>query len=217
MSSSDVPYNGDEYTIFTRVVDNPHSRASAFDRLHQLFLRIASAPSEFEVVDNMAGFIRAILLTAIIQNDMDIVQDDHFFELCHVADIMSTSICVPGSEPWITTMRTDAFIVKAQQYIQYWQDISAFQLNRSKAVAFASSLLNDYDQELKEQTCRMYNPHDIDETDGLRDLLDLLQRSDDFIAREYINSRFGDVISHSMLPHVDSHDVTTSSTNEDFT
>ena len=110
-----------------------------------------------KATDNLAGFLRAILLTAIVQDDMDTVQDHNFFELCRTADTMSTLICLPGSEPWNTPTRTgvltaDPFLVKTHQYVQYWQDISTFQLNRSKAIALASSLLHDHGHELREQT-----------------------------------------------------------------
>ena len=197
-----------QHDLFTRAVDYPNSPTSAFHQLLQLFLRIASTPSQTEVVDNLAGFLRAILLTAIVQDDMDTVHNETFFELCRTADAMSTSICLPGSEPWNTptqagSLTTDPFIVRAHQYTQYWQNISNFQLNRSKAITSAASLLHDHGQDLRKQTCRMYDPYDIAEADGLRHLLDCLQRSDDFIAREYIGAHFGDFISyHSCQPQL---------------
>lgn len=191
-----------ESDLFRDIVDSPESQESSFDRLHRLFCPIACATKPMDVTHHLSAFLRVILLTATIHDDLTVVAGEDFLDLCCTADRLAHCTPVPGMEPW-TWSEPSTFLLKAPNFSQYWTDVALFQRNRANVINVCSGLMNTHESRLKNQTCRMYNPDNLHEANGLRSLLQFLHQSNHFSAREYIEATFGDIISHRNLPPID--------------
>ncbi len=212
MTSPNNAYQLHGTDMFGNILDDPFSLHSSFHQLHRLFNRIACAIEPMEVVDNLSAFIKAILLTSIIHDDLTVVTTENFLDLCCAADRLADCAPVPGMEPW-TWSEADAFFLNAPNFSQYWTDVALFQRNRANIIDACSDLMTDHESRLKDQTCRMYDPGNLDEADGLRSLLQFLDHTCNFNARSYVKGRFGDIISHQKLPCLQDEHCSSSSSN----
>lgn len=200
-SSQDLDYDGCEADVF-QSIDDPCSLDSTFDKLHKTFIQIASAHHPVQVAHQAAGFVRALLLTAIVQDDASVILEPDFTELCCIANDVTDAAWIPELDPCSNT-QTHAFIVNAPSFVEHWLQVGKFQLLRARLVECCASIANAHEWDMREQTCRMYDPDAMDEVDGLRSVLRFLDASEDFVAKDYINARFGDIISYRKLPYVD--------------
>lgn len=180
--------------IFQDIVNDPVSPQSSFLRLHQLFPRIACASEPVEVLNHLSPFVKAILLTSILHEDLTVVADQAFLNLCRAADNLSVITPTPGMEPW-NESQPDTFHLKAENFSRYWSDVALFQRDRADVIDLCSALMKTHERRLKSQTCRMYNSGNLSEADGVPSLLQFVNPNTDFTAPSYFPGSFGDFLS----------------------
>jgi len=151
-----------------------------------------------EVLDYLSAFVKTILLTSILHDDLTVVADQGFLSLSRAADDLSISALAAAIEPW-TKSKPNTFLLDAKNFSQYWSDVALFQRNRANVINLCSGLMCFHESRLKRQTCRMYNSDNLNEANDVQSLLQCVHPSSDFTAPNYIQGNFGDFLSHQKL------------------
>lgn len=194
---STIDDNGyeDDLTLLARYCDDPESVKSAWDKLQHLSVQAATTDSFVYCHAVIMSFIRSVLLTVIVQDDQDMLKHECFSSLCSTAASVDCSTPMPDF--------FDLYKPGSKNFLgntaNHWHGVARFCTLRAAALRDMETMLKDFELQLREQSCRLYDTDDDNEIRGLHHCLRSISDEDTSI---FLNENFNDVLSTNGLPYV---------------
>lgn len=184
--------------------DDPVTSASALDKLSLFTTKFAQESDFAKTNAALVSIFRCIILTAIVQNDLDMVEDNLFHEMCSKS--AHFELCLP-QDGFLESNHSNSpqFLLNGANY---YHSLAGFYLSRANLMILIHDFIKRYHLALSEQTCRFYDLQDRSEAKGFRRMSKLVATIDDDAVQNFITSNVGDIFTGHGLPYFQYDDTT---------